>query len=306
MVSIEVYHGLLTKQIENYLNYLTVEKGVSTNYRLMNQRALRKFFGALEVSSLEAIRPEQLRDFLTIEKRGGRRPAGLKILTIALRNFFRWWSEQEKGRENPAEFLELPKLDRRLPETLSQIEIDQLLQAPFGNDVLSLRNRAICELLYSCGVRVSELVNARLENVDLEKGYLRVIGKGNKERLVPMGKVAIHALNDYLQKSRPQLIKIHTGGEIFLGQHGRKLTITRIWEIVQAQAQRAGIQKRVYPHALRHSFATHLLQNGADLRAIQEMLGHADIATTQIYTHVNDAALKSAHWHFHPRSGKKK
>lgn len=298
---------LFQSQIEDYLNYLTVEKGISTNYRLINQRALQKFFSILEVATLEAVQIEHLRDFLTIEKRSGRKPAGLKILAVALRNFFRWWAEQDnKNRKNPAEFLELPKLDRRLPETLSQTEIDQLLQAPFGDNILGLRNRALCELLYSCGVRVSELVNARLENVDLEKGYLRVIGKGNKERMVPMGQIAIQALHDYLQKSRPQLVKIHTSGEIFLGQHGRKLTITRIWEIVQAHAKSAGITKNVYPHALRHSFATHLLQNGADLRAIQEMLGHADIGTTQIYTHVNDAALKSAHWHFHPRSGKKK
>ena len=300
-----VFLPAFQSQIEAYIDYLTVEKGASLNYRLINQRALQKFFGAVEATTLEAIRPEQLRDFLTIERRDGRRPAGLKILAVALRHFFRWWAEQDKNRKNPALFLELPKLDRRLPDTLSQAEIDQLLTTPFNEDRLGLRNRAICELLYSCGVRVSELVNARLENVDLEKGYLRVIGKGNKERLVPMGKVVVQALQDYLQKSRPTLVNTLTGGEIFLGQHGRKLTITRIWEILQLHAKNAGIEKRVYPHALRHSFATHLLQNGADLRAIQEMLGHADISTTQIYTHVDNSALKNTHWKFHPRSGKK-
>lgn len=292
-------------QTEAYLDYLTVEKGVSLNYRLINQRALKKFFGAVEITTLESVQAEQLRDFLLIERRDGRRPAGLKILAVALRHFFRWWAEQDKNRKNPALFLELPKLDRRLPDTLSQAEVDQLLTTSFGDDRLGLRNRAIGELLYSCGIRVSELVNARLENVDLEKGYLRVIGKGNKERLVPMGRVVCQILQDYLQKSRPKFVKARTGGEIFLGQHGQKLTITRIWEILNDHAQKAGIKKRVYPHALRHSFATHLLQNGADLRAIQEMLGHADISTTQIYTHVDNSALKHTHWKFHPRSGKK-
>ena len=292
-------------QIEAYLDYLTVEKGASLNYRLINQRALQKFFGAIETTDLEAIQAEQLRDFLMIEKREGRRPAGLKILAVALRHFFRWWAEQDKNRVNPALFLDLPKLDRRLPDTLSELQVDDFLKTPFGETILGLRNRAICELLYSCGIRVSELVKARLENVDFEKSYLRVIGKGNKERLIPMGQVALQVVQDYLQKSRPALVKIKTGGEIFLGQHGGKLTTTRVWEIIQTHAQKAGIKKRIYPHALRHSFATHLLQHGADLRVIQEMLGHANIATTEVYTHVDNLAVKNVHWKFHPRSGKK-
>jgi integrase/recombinase XerD len=181
----------------------------------------------------------------------------------------------------------------------------RVMDGPFASGVLGLRDRAMLEVLYGCGLRVSELTGLRLENVMLENGSLRVIGKGNKERVVPIAGIAASALREYLATGRPALVRHRTGGEVFLSRHGKRLTTARIWGIVRAVAMAAGVKKRAYPHALRHSFATHLLQNGADLRAIQEMLGHADISTTQVYTHTDEQRLKATHWKFHPRSGRK-
>src|SRR4029077_4239167 len=170
---------------------------------------------------------------------------------------------------------------------------------------LGLRDRAIIELLYASGLRISELANARLENLDSEGRILRVVGKGNKTRLVPVGRKACEALASYLSMERPRLVKRRSGSEIFLSERGTKLTTARIWQIVKKHARQSGLEKNIYPHLLRHSFATHLLSNGADLRIIQEMLGHADISTTQVYTHVDQQRLKAVHRKFHPRASHK-
>lgn len=293
-------------EAEAFLDHLVVERGLSQNYREINRRALARFFRWCRAADLAGVSAEDLRDFLSAERRGGRRAAGLKIHAVALRRFFGWWVGQGAGRQNPAEFLELPKLERTLPETLTQPDMERVLDGPFAAGALGLRDRAMLEVLYGCGLRVSELTGLRLENVMLEEGCVRVIGKGNKERVVPIAGVAASALRDYLAGGRPELVRPRTGGEVFLNRHGKKLTTARVWGIVKAVAKAAGIKKRAYPHALRHSFATHLLQNGADLRAIQEMLGHADISTTQVYTHTDEQRIKATHWKFHPRSGKGK
>jgi integrase/recombinase XerD len=193
-------------------------------------------------------------------------------------------------------------VERYLPETLNELQIERLLDGVPEAAPHALRNRAILELLYASGLRVSELVNARLELLDLDQGIIRVTGKGNKTRLVPVGKKARKALQTYLDGERPEQVRKKTGSEIFLSARGTKLTTTRIWQIVKEIAKTAGMEINVYPHLLRHSFATHLLGNGADLRIIQELLGHADIATTQIYTHVDQQRLKSIHYQFHPRA----
>lgn len=293
-------------EAEAFLDHLVVERGLSRNYREINRRALARFFRWSRAASPIDVSADELRDFLSAERRAGRRPAGLKIHAVALRRFFGWWAGRGTGRKDPAEFLELPKLDRRLPETLTQPDMERVMDGPFASGVLGVRDRAMLEVLYGCGLRVSELTGLRLENVMLEEGCIRVIGKGNKERVVPIAGVAASALREYLGRGRPELVRPRTGGEVFLNRHGKRLTTARVWGIVKAVARAAGIKKRAYPHALRHSFATHLLQNGADLRAIQEMLGHADISTTQIYTHTDEQRIKATHWRFHPRSGKAK
>jgi len=180
--------------------------------------------------------------------------------------------------------------------------VEKLLTSIDTKTPLGLRDRAIMELLYASGLRISELANARLENFHPEEGTIRVIGKGNKTRIVPVGRKACEALACYLSTERPKLVKRRTGNEIFLSARGTKLTTVRIWQIVKEKARHAGLEKNIYPHLLRHSFATHLLSNGADLRVIQEMLGHSDISTTQVYTHVDQQRLKSVHRQFHPRA----
>jgi integrase/recombinase XerD len=185
---------------------------------------------------------------------------------------------------------------------LSEADVERLLSLEMPETPLGLRDRALLEVLYASGLRAGEIVGLRLENYLREEKLLRVIGKGNRERVVPVGEKAVAALDRWLAKGRPLLVKPKTGGEIFLGEHGRRLTTARVWQIVQEMAKRAGLQKKIWPHLLRHSFATHLLSHGADLRAIQEMLGHASLATTQVYTHVDQARLKEIHRQFHPRA----
>jgi len=177
-----------------------------------------------------------------------------------------------------------------------------LLSVELPDTPLGLRNCALLEVLYASGLRAGELVSLRLENMLREEKLLRVIGKGNRERLVPVGEKAVGALDQWLARGRPTLVKPKTGGELFLSDHGRRLTTARIWQIVQEMAKLAGLKKKIWPHLLRHSFATHLLSHGADLRAIQEMLGHASLATTQVYTHVDQARLKQVHRQYHPRA----
>jgi integrase/recombinase XerD len=215
--------------------------------------------------------------------------------------FFRHLAGKGAISADPAEPIDPPKLEKYLPETLNEPAVARLLESIDDARPLARRDRAILELLYASGLRASELTGARLENLFLEEGSIRVTGKGSKTRVVPVGKAAREAITAYLEGERPSLVSRRTGSEIFLSNRGMKLTATRIWQIVKERARLAGIDTNVYPHLLRHSFATHLLGNGADLRVIQELLGHADIATTQIYTHVDQKRLRDIHRRFHPR-----
>jgi integrase/recombinase XerD len=220
---------------------------------------------------------------------------------VALRIFFRFLTARNRIPADPAEKLPLPRLPRTLPQPLSKEEMAMLVAAPAGDTPLEIRDRALLELLYACGLRIAEACSVRLENLDDEGGVIRVTGKGNKTRLIPVGKAALEALHFYLTNARPKLVSPKSGGEIFLSVRGYALTPARIWQVVRLYAKRAGIEESIHPHQLRHSFATHLLAGGADLRIIQEMLGHASIATTQIYTQVDRSQLKSIHQKFHPR-----
>ena len=220
---------------------------------------------------------------------------------MAIKIFFRFCRNRQFAERDPAELLPLPRLERYLPETLNEAEVERLLSVNLTGRPFPLRDRAMLELLYASGLRISELTGARLENLNLDERVIRVIGKGNKTRLVPVGRKACEAIATYLAHERPGLVTPRSGSEIFLSRHGKKLTSQRVWQIVKESAALAGFEKNVYPHLMRHSFATHLLSHGADLRIIQEMLGHADISTTQIYTHVDQNRLRTIHRKFHPR-----
>ena len=298
----------MNAEIDQFVLYLATERGLSDNYQLSTRSSLELFAHwsgeAGRGGVWSAVTPEQIGEFLGWRKRGGAAAATIRLHAVALRIFFRFLVQRRMLEGDPTEFLGVPKVERYLPETLSTPEVTRLIQAAAGGTPLERRDRAIVELLYASGLRVSELCQARLENLDLEHGFIRVVGKGNKQRLVPVGSGARQALERYLSSGRPELVGPKTGGEVFLSVRGKKLTNQRIWQLLGELAARAGLEKNVHPHMLRHSFATHLLQGGADLRIIQEMLGHADISTTQVYTHVDTRGLQSAHRQFHPRAKK--
>lgn len=295
---------MLEEEIDSFILFLATERGLSDNYQLSTRRSLETlaaWLPAQGVAAIETIEARHLSDYLAHRKRAGLAAASIKVEAVALRIFFRFLVGRGRLRIDPSEFLTLPRIERYLPDTLNEHDVQRLLGSVTDTDPLALRNRAIFELLYASGLRISELCHARLENIDLEEGWIRVTGKGNKTRIVPVGSKAREAIARYLANERPALVRAKSGAEIFLSVRGRKLTRERVWQLIREYAKTAGIETAVYPHLLRHSFATHLLSNGADLRVIQEMLGHADISTTEIYTHVDQKRLRAVHKKFHPR-----
>lgn len=296
----------MNDRVEQFIAWLAIERGLSTNYQLSTQRSLETFCDWLEkhakITDLGAVTPGQITEYLAWRKRAGLASASIKLEAVAIRIFFRFLLARQFLPNNPAENLPIPRIDKYLPETLNAPEVERLLESVNEKDPLGLRDRAMLELLYASGLRVSELCNVRLESLDLEEGMIRVTGKGNKTRLIPVGGKARDAIGRYLKSERPTLVGPRSGAEVFLSVRGKKLTPQRIWQLIKQYAARAGLESNVYPHLMRHSFATHLLGGGADLRIIQEMLGHADISTTQIYTHVDRTQLKGVHKKFHPRA----
>ena len=288
------------------MRYLAVERGLSENYQLSTRRSLAEFAvwsrRRYSLNSAREITIDHITEYLAERKRAGLAASSIKLIVVALKIFFRFLLGKGAVRRDPTETLSLPRIERYLPETLNEIQAEQLLEAIDTTARFGLRDRAMIELLYASGLRISELANARLEYFNAEERILRVLGKGNKTRLVPVGRKACEALAAYVSTERPKLVTRRTGNEIFLSARGTKMTTVRIWQIVKKHAKRSGLETNIYPHLLRHSFATHLLGNGADLRIIQEMLGHADISTTQVYTHVDQQRLKAVHRKFHPRA----
>lgn len=296
----------MQEEIDSFILFLATERGLSDNYQLSTRRSLEAFAEwlsrARHVTAPREVSHALIGEYLAHCKHAGLAAASIKLVVVAIRIFFRFLHARKFIDTDPAELLPLPRVERLLPETLNELAVENLLQSIPAHQPFALRDRAVVELLYASGLRISELANARLENLSLENGMIRVTGKGNKTRLVPVGKKACEAIAAYLERERPGRVRKGTGSEIFLSRHGAKLTTARLWQIVKRIARHAGIEANVYPHLLRHSFATHLLSNGADLRIIQEMLGHADISTTQIYTHVDGERLKRVHFKFHPRA----
>jgi integrase/recombinase XerD len=292
--------------IEGCLGYLATEKSHAVNTQLINRTALETFGHWLAQNhsgtALADLTREHLRAYLKAQRaRRQLAPASMKLIIVALRHFVAYLHRESLLEHDLQPALDLPRLDRHLPDTLSEAEVDSLLNLEMLATPLGLRDRAILEILYASGLRAAEITSLRIENFLAAERLVRVIGKGDRERVVPVGDKAVTAINAWLAKGRPSLVSAKTGGELFLGEHGRRLTTARIWQIVQAMARLAGLKKKIWPHLLRHSFATHLLGRGADLRAIQEMLGHASLGTTQIYTHVDQARLREVHRRFHPR-----
>ena len=291
--------------IDRFILYLATERGLSENYQISTRRSLEDF--ADWASNRQQPFPPgktelaELTKYLASEKERGLAPASMKLIVVALKIFFRFLKMRSMTEKDPAELLTLPRLTRFLPETLNQVQVNRLLEVNIRGRPFPLRDRAILELFYASGLRISELTGARLENLNLQERIIRVVGKGSKTRLVPVGRIACDAIDQYLNQERVHLVGRKTGNEVFLSRHGKKLTTQRVWQIIKEIAASAGFDTNVYPHLLRHSFATHLLANGADLRVIQELLGHADISTTQIYTHVDQSRLKAIHKQFHPR-----
>jgi integrase/recombinase XerD len=298
----------LPEAIDLFILYLATERGLSVNYQLSTRQQLETFAEWLRmregVTVVAAVTLEHVSAYLAARKKDGYAAASVKTAVVALKVMFRWCSSRMPNVTDLGEHLVLPKVERYLPEVLNPADIERMFNAA-GVGAYPLRNAAILELLYACGLRVTELIEARLENLDLENRFIRVTGKGDKTRLIPVGLKAVEALERYLASERPALVHRHSKSHIFLSVRGHMLTRARIRTLLEEIAAAAGLERSVYPHLMRHSFATHLLGNGADLRVIQELLGHADIATTEIYTHVDSSRLKSVHHRFHPRSGRR-
>ena len=285
------------------IRYLATERGLSEAYQLSVRQTLDALAGwlARRGGTLRDLGTEDLAAFLGQRKRDGLKAASLRIATVHLKVFFRWLAATGRLVMDPAEPLLAPRPEQSLPETLHADQIRGLLESVDPTRPLGRRDLAILELFYASGLRLSELCQARLEMMDFTGGFLRTTGKGNKTRIVRVGTKALAAIDDYLRNERPNLVTRRTSSHLFISMRGTPLSPDRVRQIVKERAAAAGIEATMYPHLLRHSFATHLLEGGADLRVIQELLGHADIATTQIYTHVDRQRLKSVHRKFHPR-----
>jgi len=294
----------MDQYLDLFLNFLVVEKGLSKNTLDAYGRDLARYLSFLReerIDTPEEIRTVFLLRFLARLKEEGLGPRSRARVLVSLRGFHRFLHVEGYCEQNPASRIEAPKNLPGLPKVLSSSEVESLLGAPCGEGALALRDRAMLEVLYATGLRVSELVGLAIGQLHLDAGFLRATGKGSKQRIVPLGEVATEAVTRYIDFGRPLLLKEGTTDALFLNRSGRGLTRQGFWKMMKRRAREAGIFKNITPHTLRHSFATHLLENGADLRAVQTMLGHADIATTQIYTHVTRERLHKVHEKHHPR-----
>ena len=290
--------------IDVFLNYLSVERGLSHNTIVSYRGDLNYYIDFLKARAMDALSKTTKNDitnFMFYQKDKGLAANSIARRLAAIKAFYRFLVRERILKTNPASLIDSPKLWKKIPETLSLNEVDALLGQPNIRDKQGVRDKAILETFYATGMRVSEVVNLKLDNVNLDIGFLRCIGKGNKERVIPVGKKAVASIKRYPEVSRPQLLKKKESEFLFLSRFGKKISRQSLWKLIKKYAKTARIKKPIRPHILRHSFATHLLERGADLRSVQEMLGHSDISTTKIYTHINKERLKTIHRMFHPR-----
>jgi integrase/recombinase XerD len=293
------------EHVDSYLGHLAVERAFSRHTLEAYGRDLRRFVEFLSqrgVGDLTGARENDLLEFLLRLAEEGLVARSRARTLAAIRGLYRFLVREGATAQNPAAQIALPKPGRRLPECLSLEEVDRLLEAPDAATREGLRDKAMIELLYATGLRVSELVGLEVGQVKLQAGYLMATGKGRKQRVVPIGEEALRFVQRYLEESRPKFAKARASAHLFLTSRGGPMTRQGFWKLLRVHALRAGIVRRLSPHKLRHSFATHLVERGADLRAVQTMLGHADISTTQIYTHVSQAHLRRLYDKFHPRA----
>jgi len=290
--------------LEKYLNYLLVERGVAENTLEAYGRDLRRFLLIVQergITDLRHILPETVIEYLVRIKDEGLSANSTNRALAALRGFYKYLLQEKMIEQTPLANIELAKVWMRLPDTISKEEMTLILAQPGMDTAQAVRNSAMLELLYATGIRVSELIGLRMNSINWQVGFLVVMGKGGKERIVPIGKTAYDCVKYYVEQARPQLMQGKSSDILFLNRFGGKFTRQGFWKIVVDYARKSGLHKKVHPHTFRHSFASHLLEGGADLRTVQVMLGHADISTTQIYTHITRERLKEIHQKFHPR-----
>ncbi|NLJ76046.1 MAG: site-specific tyrosine recombinase XerD [Peptococcaceae bacterium] len=290
--------------LDEFLYHLTVERGLAENTLQSYQSDLAAYLAFLrqeEINCLELVDRNTVMTYIYRLQLKGRSPATISRRLASLRSFYKFLIREELLEQDPTTDLESPKQRQKLPRVLTIAEVDLLLKQPKTEEPAGLRDRAMFELLYATGIRVSELVSLNLDQVHIDQGFIRCFGKGEKERIVPVGDIATRYLREYLARGRCKLVR-GNNPSFFLNHHGRRLTRQGFWKIIKKHARLAGIAKDVTPHTIRHSFATHLLENGADIRSVQAMLGHADISTTQIYTHLSRNKLKDIYDRTHPRA----
>ena len=290
--------------IDAFLDYLSVERGLSSNTITSYRGDLNSyldFLAGFHIDAVSKTTKNNIIDFMLFQKDKGIGANSIARRLAAIKSFYRFLVRERLLKNDPTSLIDSPKLWKKIPETLSVNEVEALINQPELRRKQGIRDRAILETLYASGMRVSEAVNLKLDNVNLDIGFLRCIGKGNKERVIPLGRKATSSIKRYLEVSRPNLLGKKESEFLFLSRFGKKISRQSFWKLIKKYALEAGIKKPMRPHILRHSFATHLLERGADLRSVQEMLGHANISTTQIYTHINKDRLKSIHRLYHPR-----
>lgn len=294
----------LTDAIADYLHYIQIERGLSLNTIKSYRQDLHQFAQYLqrEQLTLEQVDYVHVLDWLNQLRQAGKSNSSVIHMVTSLRKFFAFLKQAGTIAHDPMANVRPPKKAEHLPAVLSVAEIDALLQVPTDKTPLGIRNRAMLEVLYATGLRVSELVNLKMADLHLDLGLVQTLGKGDKERIIPIGEVAVDWFEQYFDQARPALLKGRENPYVFLNDHGRQLSRQGVWKIIKKLVAQAGIQKDVSPHTLRHSFATHILENGADLRIVQELLGHADISTTQIYTHISKKRLSEVYDQYHPRA----
>ncbi|KQC07284.1 MAG: recombinase XerD [Smithella sp. SDB] len=291
--------------LTNYFNYLLIERGMAQNTLESYGRDLRRFVSFIQVkgkiNDIKDVTPETIVEYLTNIRNEGLTANSMNRALAALRGFYKHLLREKIIVQNPLANIELAKVWMKLPDTISKEEMKTILAQPGDQSIAAIRNTAMLELLYATGIRVSELINLTMNSVNWQVGFLIVMGKGSKERIVPIGKIAYDCTRRYVDEARPHLMQKKSTDVLFLNRFGKKFTRQGFWKIVVGYAKQAGLGKKVYPHTFRHSFASHLLEGGADLRTVQVMLGHSDISTTQIYTHVTREKLREIHQKYHPR-----